>query len=106
MGEAVDWPCGLASRPDRGCHLDQERKEVLEDFRSAEDTSNGETGRTSLNAGSMRGSRGEGLVGKNCCKSVLLIWVGEEAFSSVGKQSGALPAAISGHLILMVSRHQ
>jgi len=39
--------------------------EVLEDFRSAEDTSNGETGETSLNAVSMRGGGGQGLGGKN-----------------------------------------
>jgi len=67
---------------------------VLEDFRSAEDTSAGKTGGTSLNAGSMRGGGGEGLGGKKCCRSVLLISVGETAFSSVGKRSGALPAAI------------
>jgi len=42
----------------------------------------------------MRGGGGEGLGGKKCCRSVLLISVGEEAFSSVGKRSGALPAAI------------
>jgi len=67
---------------------------VLEDFRSAEDTSAGETRGTSLNAGRMRGGGGEGLGGEKCCRSVLLISVGEEAFSSVGKRSGALPAAI------------
>ena len=67
---------------------------MLEDFQSAEDTSAGETGGTSLNAGRMRGGGGEGLGGKKCCRSVLLIWVGEEAFSSVGKRSGALPAVI------------
>ena len=66
---------------------------VLEDFRNAEDTSNGETGGTLLNAGRMRGGGGEGL-GKKCCRRVLLISVGEEAFSRVGKRSGALPAAI------------
>ena len=68
--------------------------DVLEDFRSAEDTSDGKTGGTSLNAGRMRGGGGEGLGGKKCCKRVLLISEGEEAFSSVGKRSGALPAAI------------
>jgi len=67
---------------------------VLEDIRSAEDTSAGKTGRMSLNAGRMRGGGGEGLRGKKCCRSVLLISVGEEEFSSVGKRSGALPAAI------------
>ena len=67
---------------------------MLEDFRSAEDTSEGETGGTFLNAGRMRGEGGEGLGGKKCCRWVLLISVGEEAFSSVGKRSGALPAAI------------
>jgi len=67
---------------------------VLEDFRSAEDTSAGETGGTSLNAGRMRGGGGEGLGGKKCGRSVLLISVGEEAFSSMGKRSGALPAGI------------
>jgi len=67
---------------------------VLADFRSAEDTSAGETGGTSLNAGRMRGGGGEGLGGKKCRRSVSLISVGEEAFSSVGKRSGALPAAI------------
>jgi len=54
---------------------------MLEDFRSAEDTSAGETGGTSLNAGRMRGGGGEGLGGKKCCRSVLLISVGEEGFS-------------------------
>jgi len=68
--------------------------DVLEDFRSAEDTSAGVTGGTSLNAGRMRGGGGEGLGGKKCCRSVLLISVGEEAFLCVGKRSGALPAAI------------
>ena len=68
--------------------------DVLEDFRSAEDTSAGRTGRTSLNTGRIRGGGGEGLGGKKSCKSVLLISVGEEAFSSVGNRSGALPAAI------------
>ena len=67
---------------------------MLEDFRSAEDTSAGKTGGTSLNAGRMRGGGGEGLGGKKWCKSELLIWVGEAAFSSVGKRSEALPAAI------------
>jgi len=67
---------------------------VLEDFRNAEDTSAGKTGGKSLNAGRMRGGGGEGLGGKKCCRSVLLILVGEEEFSSVGKRSGALPAAI------------
>jgi len=42
----------------------------------------------------MRGGGGEGLGGKKCCRSVLLISVGEEAFLSVGKRSGALLAAI------------
>jgi len=32
----------------------------------------------------MRGGGGEGLGGKKCCRSVLLISVGEEEFSSVG----------------------
>jgi len=68
--------------------------DVLEDFRSTEDTSEGKTGGISLNAGRMRGGGGEGLGGKKCCRSVLIISVGEEAFSNVGKRSGALPAAI------------
>jgi len=68
--------------------------DVLEDFRSAEDTSAGITGGTSLNAGRLRGGAGEGLGGKKCCRSVLLILVGEEASSRVGNRSGALPAAI------------
>jgi len=68
--------------------------DVLEDYRSAEDTSDGKTGGTSLHAGRIRGAGGERLGGKKCCRRVLLISVGEEAFSSVGKQSGALPAAI------------
>ena len=38
--------------------------EVLEDFRSAEDTSAGKTGGTSLKAGRIRGGGGEGLGGK------------------------------------------
>jgi len=42
----------------------------------------------------MRGGGGQGLGGKKCCRGVLLISVGEAAFSSVGKRSGALPAAI------------
>jgi len=42
----------------------------------------------------MRGGGGEGLGGKRCCRRVLLISVGEEAFLSVGKRAGALPAAI------------
>jgi len=67
---------------------------MLEDFRSAEDASAGETGGTSLNAGRMRGGGGDGLGGKKCCRSVLIISVAEEAFSSVGNRSGALPAAI------------
>ena len=67
---------------------------MLEDFRSAEDTSAGKTAGTSFNAGRMRGGGGEGLGGKKCCRSVLLISVGEAVFSSVGKRSGALPAAI------------
>jgi len=67
---------------------------VLEDFRRAEDTSAGKTGGTSLNAGRMMRGGGEGLGGKKCCRSLLLILVGEAAFSSVGKRSGALPAAI------------
>jgi len=68
--------------------------EVLGDFRSAEDSSAGKTGGTSLNAGRIRGGGGEGLGGKRYCRSVLLISVGEEGFSSVGKLSGALLAAI------------
>ena len=67
---------------------------MLEDFRSAEDTSDGKTKGTSLNAGRMRGGGGEGLGGKKCCRSVLLISVGEEAFLSMGNPSVALPAAI------------
>ena len=59
--------------------------DVLEDFQSAEDTSDGKTWGTSLNAGRMRGGGGESLGGKKCCRSVLLILVGEEAFSSGGK---------------------
>jgi len=68
--------------------------DVLEYFQSAEDTSDGKTGGTSLNAGRIRGGGGEGLGGKKCCRRVLLISVGEEAFLSVGKRSGALPATI------------
>ena len=68
--------------------------EVLEDFRSVEDTSAGEMGGRSLNAGSMRGGGGEGLGGKKCCRSVLGISVWVEAFSSTGKRSGAQLAAI------------
>jgi len=34
---------------------------VLEDYRSAEDTSDGKTGGTSLNAGRIRGGGGEAL---------------------------------------------
>jgi len=68
--------------------------EVLENFRSPEDTSDGRTKGTSLNAGRMRGGGGEGLGGKKWCRRVLLILVREEAFSSVGKQSRALPAAL------------
>jgi len=68
--------------------------DVLEDFRSAEDTSDGKTGGTSINAARMRGGGGEGLGGKKCCRRVLLILVGEEAFSSVGTRSAAQPAAI------------
>jgi len=68
--------------------------DVLEDFRSVEDTSAGKTGGTSLNAGRMRGGGGEGLGGKKCCSSVLFISVREAVFSSFGKRSGALPAAI------------
>ena len=68
--------------------------DLLEDFRSTEDTSDGKTGGTSLNAGRMRGGGGEGLGGKKWCRRVLLISVGEEAFSRVGKGSGALRAAI------------
>ena len=67
---------------------------MFEDFRSVEDTSAGRTGGTSLNAGRIRGGGGEGLGGKRCYRSVLLISVGQEAFSSVGTRSGALPAAI------------
>jgi len=51
-------------------------------------------GGTSLNAGRMRGGGGEGLGRKRCCRSVLLNSVGEEAFFSVGKWSGARPDAI------------
>ena len=68
--------------------------DVFEDFRSAEDTSDGKTGGRSFNAGRMRGGEGVGLGGRKCCRRVLLISVGEEVFSSVGKRSGALPAAI------------
>jgi len=68
--------------------------DVLEDFRSAEDTSECKTGGTSLNTRRMKGGGGKGLGGKKCCRSVLLICVVEEAFSSIGKQSGALPAAM------------
>ena len=68
--------------------------DVLEHFRSTEDTSDGKTGGTSSNAGRMRGGGGQGLGGKKYCRSVLLISVREEAFSSVGKRSGALPATI------------
>jgi len=39
---------------------------MLEDFRSAEDTSAGKTGVMFLNAGRMRGGGGEGLGGKKC----------------------------------------
>jgi len=67
--------------------------DVIEDFRYAEDTSNSKTGGMSLNAGRIRGRGGEGLGGKKCCSNVLLISVGEEAFSRSGKRSGALPAA-------------
>ena len=42
----------------------------------------------------MRGGAGEGVEGKKCCRSVLLISVGEEAFSNMGKRSAALPANI------------
>jgi len=68
--------------------------EVFEDYRSTKDTSDGKTGGTSSNARMMRGGGGEGLGGKKCSRSVLLISVGEEAFSSTGKRSSALPAAI------------
>ena len=68
--------------------------DVLQDFRSSEDPSDRWRGGTSLNAGRTRGGGGEGLGGKKCCGSVLLILVGEEVFSSVGKRFGALPAAI------------
>ena len=64
------------------------------DLPSTENTSNGATGGTSLNAGSMRGGGGEGLGGEKCCRSVLLNLLGEEVFSSAEKQSRALPAAI------------
>jgi len=40
--------------------------EVLEDFQSAEDSSEGDTGRTSSNARSMRGGGGEDLGGDKC----------------------------------------
>jgi len=58
---------------------------VFEDLRSAEDTLEGRTGGTSLNAGRKRGGGGEGL-GVKCCSSVLLILVGVVAFLSTGKQ--------------------
>ena len=58
--------------------------DVLEDFPSVEDTFEGKRGRTSLNAGRMRGGGGEGLGGKKYCRSVFLILVGAEAFSRVG----------------------
>ena len=70
---------------------------LLEDFPSAEDTPAGKTGGKSLNTGRMRGGGGgggEGLAGKKCCRSVLVISVREEAFSSMRKWSRALPAAI------------
>ena len=67
---------------------------LVDFFPSAEDISAGETGGTSLNAGRMRGGEGEAPGGKKCCRSVLLISVWGEVFSSVGNRSGALPAAI------------
>jgi len=68
--------------------------DVLEDFRSAEDTWAGRTARTSLNSGRIRAGGGEGLGGKKCCRSVLLFSLRKEAFSSVGNLSGAQLAAI------------
>jgi len=50
--------------PDRVGNTTWARGYVLEDFRSAEDTSAGRTRGTSLNAGRMRGGGGEGLGGK------------------------------------------
>jgi len=50
--------------------------EVLEDFRSTEDTSDGKTGGTSLEAGRMRGGGGEGQGGKKCCRKLLMMSVG------------------------------
>ena len=47
-----------------------------------------------MNAGRVRGGGGEGRGGTKYCRSILLISVGEEAFSSLRKQSGALPDAI------------
>jgi len=60
--------------------------DVLEDLRSADDTSADRTGGMSLNAGRIRGGGGEGQGGKKCCRSVLLISVGKEAFSRVGNR--------------------
>ena len=54
------------SLPDRVRDAARTRGRSIRDFRSAEDTSNGEIRRTSLNAGSMRGGGGEGLGGKKC----------------------------------------
>ena len=68
--------------------------DLLEDFQSADDTSDSKTGGRSLKAGRIRGGGGEGLGGKKCCRRVLLISVGEEAFSNVGKRLGALPATL------------
>ena len=42
----------------------------------------------------MRGGDAPALGGKKCCRSELLISVGEEAFSSVGKRLGALFTAL------------
>jgi len=67
---------------------------VFEDLQSALDTSDGRTGGTALNAGRMRGGGGEGLGGKKCCSSVLLIWAGVVAFLSTRKRSGAFPITI------------
>jgi len=69
-------------------------EEVIEDFQSSEDTSDGKTGETSLNTGRMRGGGGEGLGGKKSCRSVWVNSVGEKEFSSPGKRSRARPTAI------------
>jgi len=79
--------------------------EVLDDFRSAEDTSAGRTGGTSLNAGRISGGGGEGLGGKKCCRSVLLISVGEEAFSSVETDQGLCRLQSFWHPRLIARQH-